>query len=111
MPEEKQEACRQWAESTAAFFKDYDCLEVVEAWEDFVPSSKQTDFRRAVAARPREKIGFVWQVWLGKETFQAAAERMHRDDRMDASGEPPFDAGRIILGCFQPIAVMSRNSP
>ena len=63
-----------------------------------------------VAARPGEKIVFVWQVWPDKTSFRAAEERMHEDPRMDSAGEPPFDAGRLILGCFKPIATMGRKS-
>jgi uncharacterized protein YbaA (DUF1428 family) len=57
------EAYRRWAENGARLFKEYSCLEIVECWEDFVPDGKQTDFRRAVAAKPGEKIVFVWQIW------------------------------------------------
>jgi uncharacterized protein YbaA (DUF1428 family) len=34
---------------------------------------------------------------------------MHEDERMDNSGEPPFDARRLILGCFQPVFTMGRD--
>jgi uncharacterized protein YbaA (DUF1428 family) len=34
---------------------------------------------------------------------------MHEDPRMDAAGEPPFDAKRLILGCFAPIFAMGRD--
>lgn len=108
VPEEKKDAYREWAETSARFFKDYGCLEIVESWEDFVPDGKRTDFRRAVAAAPGEKIVFIWQVWPDKESFAAAEEKMHHDPRMDGAGAPPFDAGRLILGCFQPISVMGR---
>jgi hypothetical protein len=27
---------------------------------------------------------------------------------MDAAGEPPFDASRLILGCFAPMVSMGR---
>lgn len=109
VPEGQQEAYRQWAENSAAFFKAYGCLEIVESWEDFVPDGKVTDFRRAVAARPGEKIVFTWQVWPDKESFTAAEEKMHHDPRMDTAGEPPFDARRLILGCFTPIFAMGRD--
>lgn len=108
VPEDRLEAYRAWAENSAAFFKDYGCLEIVESWEDFVPEGKHTDFRKAVAAKPGEKIVFTWQVWSDRETFQAAEQRMHDDPRMDAAGAPPFDASRLILGCFQPIATLGR---
>jgi uncharacterized protein YbaA (DUF1428 family) len=110
VPEEKREAYREWAENSAQFFKDYGCLEIVESWEDNVPGGKQTDFRRAVAAKPGEKIVFSWQVWPDKAFFEAAEEKMHQDPRMDEAGEPPFDARRMILGCFAPIFSMGRGN-
>jgi len=109
VPADKMEAYRTWAENGSRIFKSYGCLEIVESWEDFVPNGKTTDFRKAVAAKPGEKIVFVWQVWPDKEMFQDAETRMHDDPRMDAAGQPPFDAGRLILGCFSPLAVMGRD--
>jgi uncharacterized protein YbaA (DUF1428 family) len=107
--EENFDAYHRWAELSAAIFKDYGCLEIVESWEDFVPEGKHTDFRRAVAAKPGEKIVFVWQIWPDKAQFEAAEEKMHQDPRLDNAGDPPFDPGRLILGCFQPVFAMGRN--
>lgn len=109
VPEKQMEAYRRWAENGARFFREYGCLEIVECWEDFVPEGKQTDFRRAVAAREGEKIVFTWQIWPDKERFQAAEQRMHDDPRMDSAGEPPFDASRLILGCFAPFVSTGRD--
>ena len=109
VPEDRKDAYVAWAQGSARFFKEFGCLEVVECWEDFVPNGKQTDFRKAVAAKPGEKIVFIWQVWPDKAFFQAAEDRMHDDPRMDSMGEPPFDASRLILGCFSPIATMGRD--
>ena len=108
VPEEKKEAYRKWAENGAALFREYGCIEIVESWEDNVPSGKHTYFRRAVDAKPGEKIVFTWQVWPDKAMFEAAEEKMHHDPRMDA-GKPPFDAARLILGCFQPLVTMGRK--
>ncbi len=108
VPEEKLEAHRQWAENCAAIFKRYGCLDVVQAWEDFVVDGKQTGFRRAVAAAPGEKIVFAWQIWPDKESLDAAEIRMHEHGVLDAAGAFPFDARRLILGCFRPIATMGR---
>jgi uncharacterized protein YbaA (DUF1428 family) len=108
VPEDRMEDYRAWAENGARFFKDYGCLEIVESWEDFIPDGKQTDFRRAVAAKDGEKIVFTWQIWPDKAQFEAAEARMHEDPRMDAAGDPPFDAKRLILGCFAPILTMGR---
>ncbi len=109
VPEDQMEAYRRWAENSAALFKEYGCLEIVESWEDFVPDGQHTDFRRAVAAKPGEKIVFTWQVWRDKASFRKAEEELHEDPRMDTAGEPPFDAKRLILGCFQPMFVMGRS--
>ncbi|MEI9965904.1 MAG: DUF1428 family protein [Caulobacteraceae bacterium] len=73
------------------------------------PTASRPISRRAVAAQPGEKIVFTWQVWPDKESFYAAEARMHEDARMDTAGEPPFDARRLILGCFQPIFTMGRD--
>jgi uncharacterized protein YbaA (DUF1428 family) len=108
VPAEKMEAYRQWAQTSAAFFQDYGCLEIVESWEDNVPTGKHTDFRRAVDAKAGEKIVFVWQVWPSRDFLDAAEEKMHQDPRMKAIGEVPFDPKRMILGGFKPIHVMGR---
>jgi uncharacterized protein YbaA (DUF1428 family) len=108
VPHQKMEAYRAWAESGARIFRDYGCLEIVECWEDFVPDGKETDFRRAVAAKEGEKIVFTWQVWPDKASFEAAEAKMHEDEVLDTSQEPPFDAKRLILGCFQPLLSMGR---
>ena len=109
VPGDKLEAYRAWAENSAAFFREYGCLEIVESWEDFVPEGKTTDFRKAVAAQPGEKIVFCWQVWPSKAQFTDAEEKMHHDPRMDEAGAPPFDARRLILGCFVPVVTMGRG--
>jgi uncharacterized protein YbaA (DUF1428 family) len=106
VPAEKMEAYRRWAQSSAAFFQDYGCLEIVESWEDNVPTGKYTDFRRAVDAKEGEKIVFSWQVWPSKAFLDAAEEKMHQDPRMEAAGEMPFDPKRLIVGCFTPIHTM-----
>ena len=109
VPEEKMEAYRKWAERGAGIFRKYGCLEIVEAWEDYVPDGTETDFRRAVAAREGEKIVFAWQVWPDKESLDAAETRMHEDGVLDAVDEIPFDARRLILGCFTPICALGRS--
>jgi uncharacterized protein YbaA (DUF1428 family) len=103
VPEGKKDAYRAWAAKSAAFFKEYRCIEVVDSWEDNVPLGKVTDFRRAVAAEDGEKIALSWQIWPSKESLATAEEKMHEDPRMDAIGDIPFDAKRLIFGCFAPL--------
>ena len=110
VPEEKLEAYRNWAENGAEIFKDYGCIEIVESWEDNVPDGKRTDFRRAVDAKPGEKIVFSWQVWPDKASVEAAEARMKNDKRLEVSGEIPFDPKRLIYGGFAPIHTMGRKT-
>ena len=94
VPEDKQEAYRAWAERGAAIFKRYGCLEIVESWEDFVPDGSRTDFRRAVAAEPGEKIVFTWQIWPSKEALDSAETRMHEDGALTPGwGSGPSGSG------------------
>jgi uncharacterized protein YbaA (DUF1428 family) len=109
VPEERVEAYREWARNGARIFKDHGCLEIVESGEDFVPHGGQTDFHRAVAAKAGEKIVFSWQVWPDKASFEVAEAKMHEDGSLDGAGEPPFDARRLILGCFEPIFTTGRD--
>ncbi len=108
VPEDNMDAYRQWAENGAKIFKRYGCLEIVESWEDDVPDGKQTDFRRAVAAKAGEKIVFTWQIWPDKASLLEAEAKMHESGALDMSGEPPFDPKRLIIGCFAPLFSMGR---
>lgn len=108
VPEENFQAYRQWAHNSAVIFKEYGCLEIVESWEDNVPDGQQTDFRRAVDARPGEKIVFSWQVWPDKATVDAAEVAIRTDSRMDIPDDVPFDPRRLIQGCFRPFQTMGR---
>jgi uncharacterized protein YbaA (DUF1428 family) len=109
VPEEKMEAYRKWAENGAAIFREYGCIEIVDSWEDNVPGGKHTDFRRAVDAKDGEKIVFSWQVWPDKATLDSAEAKMHEDERLEVSGEIPFDPKRLILGCFKPLYTMAAS--
>jgi uncharacterized protein YbaA (DUF1428 family) len=110
VPADKTEAYRRWAETGAALFRDYGCIEIVESWEDNVPRGTHTDFRRAVAARDDERIVFTWQIWPDKETLEAAEARMRDDPRFAMPDDMPFDPRRLILGTFNPIFTMGRSA-
>ncbi len=109
VPEENMESYRRWAQKSAEIFKRYGCIEIVESWEDNVPVGKQTDFRRAVAAKAGEKIVFSWLIWPDKESFYASESKMHEDKVLETSEDIPFDASRLIYGCFQPLHTMGRG--
>lgn len=107
--ESQKEAYRRWADRSAQLMWELGCLEIVESWEDNVPDGQSTDFRRAVDAKPGEKIVFSWQIWPDRASVDAAEARMRDDHRFDVPGDIPFDSRRLILGGFEPICTMGRN--
>ena len=88
----------------AKVFKDYGCLEIVESPGR---TSFPTASRRISARRSRQSPARKTRLHLAGLARQRRASRppeakMHEDERqLDGSGEPPFDAKRLILGCFQ----------
>ena len=85
-------------------------IEVIEGWEKDVPEGKRTDFRKALAAEPGEKIVFSWILWPDKATADAAHDAIHEDERFKAMTEMPFDGRRMIVGSFEPILNLRRNA-
>jgi uncharacterized protein YbaA (DUF1428 family) len=107
--EENKDAYREVAEKFWPIANDYGATEHVEAWEADVPDGKQTDFRRAVALEPGEKVVFSWVVWPDKATADASQQKMMEDPRMKEFGEGmPFDGKRMIFGGFEPIVTQGR---
>ncbi len=103
VPEDKLDAYREWAKTSAELLKEYGCIEVVESIGDLIPVGKQTDFRRAVKAKDGEQIVLAWKIWPDKASLEAGEARLHESGRLDVAGEIPFDAQRLVLGCFEPI--------
>lgn len=102
--EERREEYLELARMMGDMFIEYGALEVTENWEVDVNDGKVTDFRRAIAAEPGEKILFSWIVWPDKATHDTAHEKMMQDERMAQMGsEMPFDGGRMIFGGFEQI--------
>mgnify|MGYP000020552278 CR=1 FL=1 len=104
VPEGKEAEYLEMARWMGDMFIEFGALEVTENWEDDIKDGEHTDFRRAVAAEPGEKIVFSWIVWPDKASSDAAHERMMQDERMQ--GPPtdmPFDGKRMIYGSFRQI--------
>ena len=109
VPENNRDRYRAWAAKSAGLLQGLGCLEIVEAWEDNVPDGQHTDFRRAVAAHPDEKIVFSWQIWPDRATVDAAEATMRSDPRFDLPDDIPFDPKRLIFGSFDPVLVTGRG--
>lgn len=104
VPEANREVYRKHAADAAPIFLDIGVKRHFEAWDSDVPEGKVTDFRKAVDAKPDEKIVFAWFEYPDKATRDSANERMRSDERMkDIGASMPFDGKRMIYGGFDAI--------
>jgi uncharacterized protein YbaA (DUF1428 family) len=104
VPEANKDAYRKSAADAAPIFQDLGVSRHFEAWDSDVPEGKVTDFRKAVDAKPDEKVVFSWFEYPDKATRDATNEKMRSDDRMKELGaNMPFDGKRMIMGGFDAI--------
>lgn len=101
VPAANKQAYKSFADDSVEMFKSYGATRLVDTWEDDVSSGTVTDFRRAVQAKPDEKIVFSWQEFTDKAAADAADTKMNADPRMkDMGAKMPFDGARMIYGSF-----------
>ena len=104
VPEANKDAYRKSAADAAPIFKDLGVSRHFEAWDSDVPEGKVTDFRKAVDAKPDEKVVFSWFEYPDKAARDATNEKMRSDERMKELGaNMPFDGKRMIMGGFEAI--------
>ncbi|WP_366512926.1 DUF1428 domain-containing protein [Sphingomonas telluris] len=104
VPEDNREVYRGHANEASSMFGDFGVQRHFEAWESDVPEGKVTDFRKAVDAKPEEKVVFAWFEYPDRAARDAANEKMMSDPRMEEMGKNmPFDAKRMIFGGFNAI--------
>ena len=104
VPESRREEYRKHAADAAPLFHEFGVERHVEAWDSDVPEGKVTDFRKAVDAKPDEKVVFSWFEYPDKAARDAANEKMMNDPRMKEMGASmPFDGKRMIFGGFDAI--------
>ena len=77
-------------------------LRVVEAWGDFVPRGKVTDYQGAVKAAADEQVVFSWVEWPSRAVRDAAWPKIFADPRMQTPDQP-YDGKRRVFGGFTPI--------
>lgn len=103
VPESARDDYTAYAEKIAKFVIDKGAVRSVDAWGEFLPDGKQTDFRKAVAAEKDESVVFGWIEWPSKEVRDKAwADLMGDADFMQAA-EGGFDEKRRVFGGFVPI--------
>jgi uncharacterized protein YbaA (DUF1428 family) len=104
VPEANKDAFRTHANQVATMLKDIGVRRQVESWDSDVPEGKVTDFRKAVDAKPNEKVVIAWFEYPDRQARDAANEKMMSDPRMEEMGtDVPFDGKRMILGGFDAI--------
>ena len=104
VPEANKEAYRKHAADAAPIFKEFGVKRHIEAWDSDVPEGKVTDFRKAVDAKPDEKVVFAWFEYPDRAARDAANAKMMSDPRMENMGaDMPFDGKRMIMGGFDAI--------
>ena len=101
VPTAKREEYRAHEAKWWPKFRDMGAQSFGVGWGDDVPEGKQTDFMRAVAAKPEETVAFCWMTWPDKATRDAAYKKM-MDSDIDMT-DMPFDGARMIYGGFEPI--------
>ena len=104
VPESRREEYRKHAAGAAPLFHEIGVQRHFEAWDSDVPEGKVTDFRKAVDAKPDEKVVFSWFEYPSRAARDAANQKMMSDPRMKELGESmPFDGKRMIMGGFEGI--------
>ena len=105
VPKANKQAYIDHAKEAGALFKQWGATRIVETWGDDVPEGKQTDFMKAVQAKPDEVIVFSWVEYPDKATRDAAGQKMMSDPAMQAM-KMPFDGARMIYGGFETLFVL-----
>jgi uncharacterized protein YbaA (DUF1428 family) len=104
VPAANEAAYRKHATEFAPIGKEIGVHRHLEAWESDVPEGKVTDFRKAVDAKPDEKIVFAFFEYPSKSDRDATNERFMSDPRMaDMGKNMPFDGKRMVMGGFEAI--------
>lgn len=104
VPEANKDAYRKSAAEAAPTFLELGVKRHFEAWDSDVPEGKVTDFRKAVDAKPDEKVVFAWFEHSDRASRDAFNEKMMSDPRMKEIGaNMPFDGKRMIVGGFESI--------
>ena len=104
VPEANKDAYRKHATEFASLSPEFGIGRHVEAWDSDVPEGKVTDFRKAVDAKPDEKVVLAFFEYPDRQARDAANAKFMSDPRMEEMGKSmPFDGKRMIVGGFDAI--------
>ena len=96
VPEGNREEYRKHAAAAAPMFHDLGVQRHFEAWDSDVPEGKVTDFRKAVDAKPDEKVVFSWFEYPNRAARDAANQKMMSDPRMKEMAETMTRPSSIV---------------
>jgi uncharacterized protein YbaA (DUF1428 family) len=104
VPEGNKAAYKEHAGKFAPLVQNVGVRRMVESWDSDVPEGKVTDFRKAVDAKPDEKIVFSWFEYPDRKARDEANQKFMSDPQMEEMGKDmPFDGKRMIMGGFDAI--------
>jgi uncharacterized protein YbaA (DUF1428 family) len=105
VPEANRAAYEKHATDFGPMVANVGVKRMVESWDNDVPEGKVTDFRKAVDAKPDEKVVFSWFEYPNRQARDAANEKFMSDPQIaEAAGkEMPFDGKRMVMGGFDAI--------
>jgi len=110
VPEANKASYQEHARKFAPLVANVGVRRTVESWDSDVPEGKVTDFRKAVDAKPDEKVVFSWFEYPDRQARDAANEKFMSDPQMAEMGKDmPFDGMRMIMGGFD--AIVEEGSP
>ncbi|MEP0942401.1 MAG: DUF1428 domain-containing protein [Rhizobiaceae bacterium] len=99
VPTANKDVYKAHAEETAAEFKKYGALSVVECWGNEVPEGKVTSLPMAVKCQDDETVVFSWITWPSKQARDEGWGRMMEESEV-LSKPFPYDGSRMIYGGF-----------
>ncbi len=103
VPDAQKAAYAAHAQRFAPIVREFGADRIVECWESDVPEGGVTDFRKAVATEPGEKVVLSWIEYSSRQQRDSANEKFMNDPRMQDLGEMPFDGKRMIMGGFDSV--------
>jgi uncharacterized protein YbaA (DUF1428 family) len=104
VPTANKQAYIKHAETSAALFKEFGALNIVECWGEDIPEGKVNSLHTAVMRKEDETVVFSWVTWPDKATRDAGLMKVFTDPRMQPDQNPtPYDGKRIIRGGFEMI--------
>jgi uncharacterized protein YbaA (DUF1428 family) len=110
VPEANKAAYQEHAAKFAPLVQNVGVRRMVESWDSDVPEGKVTDFRKAVDAKPDEKIVFSWFEYPDRQARDSANQKFMSDPAMEEMGKDmPFDGKRMVMGGFE--SIVDEGSP